>query len=147
MNITSSFTEGPEQNDGRVQITEEHFHEDGRVFKYEYLCDKFITDPSMVAEARRNYIIDQLTKRENALAIIVGTSVPLTKHQFLSRFTTNERITIRERAKTNPVVLDFMEMLNASSGVFYSLALQGIGYLQYLEIITPARAAIIGEPW
>jgi len=147
MVVSSSYTVGPPQTDGRVSVTEQHVLEDGQVYKYSYLCDLFVTNPEMVMSARGDFIDNQLTKRANALALVVGTSVPLTKHQFLNRFTSEERQAIRRRAKVDEIVLDFMEMLNASGGVYHTLALPGINYLRFLGDITTTRAALIGEPW
>jgi len=65
----------------------------------------------------------------------------ITVHEFLSRFTAIERITIKEAAKTNPALADYMEMLYQASFVdpdspeLYG----GLYYLTILGLITQDR--------
>lgn len=143
MNIVSSYKESPPHQDGRTPVVETHELEDGRVFKYEYLRASGI-NAEYVLNERRSHIEKELQDRATARALVTGSEVPYTKHEFLSRFTTSERIAIRNRAKTDDIVLDFMEMLNASGGVYMTLGRQGIGYLQAIGILTVERAAQIG---
>ncbi len=50
-------------------------------------------------------------------APIVPTGVTLTKLEYLRRFTQAERITIRTVAETNPILADYMELLNIATEV------------------------------
>lgn len=51
-------------------------------------------------------------------ALVISASQPvITKLQFLQRFTQEERITIRDAAKSNPYVEDFLELLHAATEV------------------------------
>jgi hypothetical protein len=65
----------------------------------------------------------------------------MTVHQFLNRFTAQERIVIKEVAKTNAALSDFMDMLNSASFVdpdeleVYG----GLYYLALLGLITQNR--------
>lgn len=58
----------------------------------------------------------------------------MTVHQFLNRFTAQERITIKEVAKTNPALEDFMDMLNLASFVNPD-AVEVYGGLSYLSVL------------
>lgn len=140
MPLVSKADRGIEQADGRVPIIETHTTEDGRVFKYQYLSDG-VADPEHVKEARAAIIEAELASRAAALVAVVGTEVPFTKHEFLSMFTQAERIAIRAEAKTNAIVGDFMEMMNASGGVYEALAQPGLDYLAAIGKLTPERAA------
>jgi len=143
MELTSTFAIGAEQEDGRFSVKETHIASDGQVITYEYLASDEI-DPGIVLQARAAVVLAELNRREASLRMVVGAEVPYTKHQFLSRFTQEERIAIRQRAKTDDRVVDFMEMLNASGGVFMSLARQGLLYLSLTGVISGERAAEIG---
>ncbi len=65
----------------------------------------------------------------------------ITRYQFLDRFTVAERIGIRESAKTDPVVNDFMQMLEVSQEVILDnpLVAQGLYYLVYIGKLTTDR--------
>lgn len=147
MLISSAYSEGVPQADGRWHVVEEHTAADGRVFRYEYLSDGAL-DPQMVLEERAARINAILAAREAARQSVTGTEVPWTKHEFLSRFTQAERIAIRTFAKGEnsyaSTVDDFMEMLNASDGVHMSLARPGIEALRDLGLLSAERAAVIG---
>lgn len=148
--VSSTFTVGPAQADGRQPVTEIHTADDGREFRYEYLNADL--DPQMVMEERATIINAELAKREAARAAVTGTEVPYTKFEFLSRFTDAERIAIRAYAKTtNPYAAnldDFMEMLSASGGVYMAKARPGIALLAALGIggINSTRAAELSVP-
>ncbi len=132
------------QSDGRVGVTEVHRALDGVVHTYNYLSDGSL-DPQTVLQERATLLNSTLAARAAAKAyVLANTEVMYTKHEFLDRFTAAERIAVRETAKTNPYVADFMEMLSASGGVYMSLARPGIAYLQSLGKLTTERAAIIG---
>lgn len=68
---------------------------------------------------------------------------PLTKLQFLERFTTQERIAIR--SSTDPIVIDFMDLLTMSQEVDLinpSVTL-GLQYLASINLIQSSRIAEI----
>ncbi|MGJ9420460.1 hypothetical protein ACHAC9_22290 [Massilia sp. CMS3.1] len=139
MDLISTFSVGATQTDGRFYVKEQHVADDGRVFPYEYLTDGSI-DPQMIMEERAIVVRAALAQRAAAREFVVGAEVPRTKHEFLSLFTSTERIAIRQRAKVNEMVLDFMEMLSASGGVYKTLAYPGLQYLQALGDLKPGRA-------
>lgn len=143
MLTSSTFTEGVVQEDGRRYINELHIEQDGRAFVYEWLSDGTL-DPQLVLEERAAVINSTLAAREAARVAVVGTEVPISKHDFLDRFAPAERIAIRIESRTNDAVLDFMEMLNAADVVHMALARPGLDYLVSIGKLTAARAAAIG---
>ena len=69
--------------------------------------------------------------------------LPLTRLEFLRRFTSAERIAIR--ASTDPVVVDFLSLLDAAQEVRTDDAdtVAGIGYLATTGLLAAERAAEI----
>jgi hypothetical protein len=66
-------------------------------------------------------------------------------YQFKLRLTGEERIAIRNAAATNPIIFDFMDMLNTAPSVFLDdpVTMAGIGYLQQQGILTSERASAV----
>lgn len=73
----------------------------------------------------------------------VSTVTPLTRLEFLNRFTTAERIAIR--ASNDPIVIDIMALLDAASFVDVTdqNTMMGVGYLAMSGIISNSRVAEI----
>lgn len=142
MPITSSFVLGPAQADGRRYVTESHILDDGRTLVYEYLSDGVI-DPQLILEERSVVINNSLAARAAARAVVEETSVPLTQFEFLSRFTTAERIAIRDRAKTDPIVEDFLDLMQQADYVSLPVAMPGLNYLASVGVLTIQRVAAI----
>lgn len=142
MIVDSTFTEGVAQADGRVYVTEKHTAEDGQVYTYEYLAAEL--NSQFVMEERAKAINAILAQREAARLAVVGTTVPLTRYEFLGRFTAGERVAIRELARTDAIVEDFMEMMKLSGNVSLVLARPGLNYLVIKGALTQARADEIG---
>lgn len=67
----------------------------------------------------------------------------LTRLEFLTRFTVAERIAIR--ASTDPIVVDFMELLNMASNVDVGdqKTIDGVNYLASQNLIASSRVAEI----
>jgi len=141
--LTSTFTAGEVQADGRFYVRETHTASNGQVIQPEYLCDGTL-DPQLVLEERAKVIVATLRAREAARLAVVGTEVPWTKFEYLERFTPAERLAVRARAKADPVVEDFMELMNASGGIYPSLARPGLQYLASVGILSFDRATEIG---
>lgn len=142
--VSSTYKEFPAQQDGRVPVVETHISVDGQEYKYEYLNSSL--NPQFVLEERAVIIENILAQREAAKQAVVGATVPLTKYEFLSRFTSAERIAIRTEAKTDPVVQDFMAMMELSGNVNPVLAQPGLNYLVSIGKLTAERAIALGDP-
>ena len=67
----------------------------------------------------------------------------ITKYQFLARFSMTERVAIR--ASTDPIVNDFMKILEVVENIDVTNqdTINGVQYLVYAGLITPARAGEI----
>jgi len=144
MEITSTFVLGEPQGDGRQFVRERHVVAGGPMIDREYLWDGML-DPQLVMEERAKLIEAELLAREAARLAVVGTEVPWTKYEFLDRFNSLERCAIRRLARTDDNVLDFIEMLNASGGVYKSKTWAGLLYLVHIEVISFERAEAIAE--
>lgn len=143
--VSSTFDVGNAQADGRQYVTERHTADDGTVYDYSFLADAG-TDINLVLTERADILNAQLEARAAAQAIVFGTTLPLSPYEFLSRMTPQERIGIRAAAKTDPIIEDFMALLNRAAAV-YPLnpdVQAGLGYLVSQGKLTAERAAVIG---
>lgn len=70
---------------------------------------------------------------------------PITKLQFLNRFTLEERISIR--TSNDPIIVDFMELLNLAQDVdlLSPIVQNGLGYLVQKNLLHPDRIQEILE--
>jgi hypothetical protein len=71
--------------------------------------------------------------------------IVLSRLEFLQRLTVQERIAIRTAAKSNPIVEDFMHLLDLAADVnlTHAATMQGVGYLEQQGLIAAGRAAAI----
>lgn len=141
--VSSSYTAGTAQVDGRVPIREKHIDSRGYEHFFEYLADANV-DPDIVLAERAAHILSVFETRAASLAVAIGDAVAMTKYEFLSRFTAPERIAIRNAEASDPVVRDFMMLLDMSDHVHLPLAMPGIQYLQSVGLLTAERATAIG---
>ncbi len=88
MIVSSTFTEGPAQVDGRRYVTERHTASDGEVYTYEWLGLQAV---EAVLNARVEKLNELLAERAAAQLLVSGTKLPLTKLQFREMFTSAER--------------------------------------------------------
>lgn len=77
-----------------------------------------------------------------SLDFIIKANAHMTKLQFLRRFTTQERIAIRELAKTDAIVFDAMSLMDMADYVDINDTdvVQMCGYFAYVGAITSTRA-------
>lgn len=128
MVITSTYSEGPMQDDGRRTIRERHEAANGQVITHEYLCASG-TDPRMVIDERAKVISDTLAKREAARQAVIGYAVPMTHYQFFQRITPAERIAIRRMAQNDAIIADFLHMLDRADDVALPLVREPLLYI------------------
>jgi len=69
----------------------------------------------------------------------------ITKQKFKLRFTQDERVLIRETAKTNPVVFDFQDLLDSGSHADLKdpVLITGLNAMEQLALIDQGRAVEI----
>lgn len=128
--------------DDKPEIVFEVLNEDGS-FTYTDISGNVIEYVQTNGYQSRNWLnvrLDWMEPFPVQETIISGTSPIITKLQFLQRFTQEERIAIREAAKTNPYVEDFLELLNAASevNVEYQPTIDAIDALIGLGLIAAA---------
>lgn len=73
------------------------------------------------------------------------TNLNISLLAFFNRFTTAERLSIRQAQVSNPVVADFMMLVNAAKfiGLADDNTVAGLGYLKSVNLVTAERAAQI----
>lgn len=88
MILTSIFTEGPTQHDGRRYVNETHTAENGQVFTYSWLGDE---DATMVLNARVVGLNNLLKMQDSAQAVVNGARLPISKLDFRNRFSAEDQ--------------------------------------------------------
>lgn len=88
MITSSTFTEGPDQGDGRRYVKETHVDDAGSVYDYDWLGSQ---PAEPVLAARAAVLNNLISERRAAEALVAGTRLPLTKLQFRQVFTSAER--------------------------------------------------------
>lgn len=102
--VSSSWTEGPTQIDGRRYVNERHVDDRGDEYLYEWLGD---TSADVVVAARATQLNKLIGDQRAAEQLVSGTLLPLTKLKFRELFTTTERANIdafRVGLETNPAL-------------------------------------------
>lgn len=143
--VTSELREVIEQADGSRNVIERHVDTNGKVYEFVYNAAAEM-DLNLVMTARATRINSELAAREAAEAEATSGVLPLTHLQFLSRFTTAERIAIRAARATDPILDDFFDLLQMSDGIVptHPTTQQGLGYLVQQGYLTAERAAEVG---
>lgn len=83
MIVSSSYTEGPPQADGRRWVRETHVTDEGDELKYEWLGAQ---DAQIVLEERVAVLNAQYAAREADRALVQGSLIPLSKLEFRNLF-------------------------------------------------------------
>jgi hypothetical protein len=98
-------------------------------------------------EAREGYLPRDVSLWDPASRSFVKASITISRLQFLSRFTAQERIAIRQLAASDLVVDDFMKLLDISQDIDMSSEMvgNGLNYLLYKGILSAERVIEIGE--
>lgn len=73
-----------------------------------------------LAEVGESYPLGSWNKATLSFESVSSLPDSWSRYEFLSLLTGQERIAIRERAKTDPVVYDFMDLLSLSGTIFRS---------------------------
>lgn len=75
----------------------------------------------------------------------VVETVRLAKIDFLRLLTVPERIAIRTLGKTDVIIEDFLDMINAAQNIELTNAdtVAGVGYMVQQELLTPERGAAV----
>lgn len=81
--VSSTYTEGPAQVDGRRYVKERHVDDAGESFEFDWLGDQ---NAQAVVDARAAKLNTLLADRAAVEAVVSGTRLPLTKYQFRQLF-------------------------------------------------------------
>lgn len=153
--VSSTYSAGAAQADGRFDVTERHLLSDGRDVAFNYRAEANV-DPTVVMTARAVRVQDQINANEAAVLASAAGSVPLTKYQFRQRFTYAERLavdafnagfegnaglTAEQKAAIRTNLNDF-----AASGAVYldnPATAAGVQLYETLGLIAAGRAAEI----
>lgn len=143
--LSTTISIGTPQADGRCWVTERHIDHTCREHRCEYLAPPE-WDHDEVAQLRAANISAELDRREAQSREAANYVIALTKREFLDRFTPQERIAIRQAAKTDLIVEDFLDYLDKSADILpgFPALLQGLGYFEQLGVLAAGRAAEIG---
>lgn len=143
--ISSTYKVGTPQADGRIYVDEIHTNDDGEQYTFSYLAEPN-HDFQTTLHTRAARLNEQLVRRAAAIAQGSQATLPLSKLDFLSRFTPQERIAVRQASKTDPIVEDFLAMLDVAGNVVptHPTTQQGLGYLVSQGLLTAERASTIG---
>jgi len=144
MSVNSTMTETA-QADGRVAVDERHVDDAGIEYLFSYLAET-TTDRQAVLSARAEWLTQQLATRALVAQQMASYAFPLSPLEFLRRFTTAERIGVRAAALVNPIIGDFMDLLDRAGVVQRGDAdlMMGLQYLVSQGLLTPERAVEIG---
>lgn len=154
MIVSSTYTEGPPQVDGRRYVSELHTDDRGQTYTYEWLGDQ---DAAMVLADRAAILSAQIAAQRAAEAVVIGTALPLTKYSFRQLFTFTERVAADEleanleqhpglTAEQRAVIRTGLKDFNAAQDVarpFLPDVIQMLDLYVTLGILTPERKAQI----
>jgi len=145
MSISSQIISQSVQIDGRTSVLERHIYA-GKSYDVQYLADVGL-DIDAVLLLRGENIEAAIVARDAAIAEAANFRTPITRIQYIRRFTSAERQAIDAAAQVSPDVKEFMNMLTwaedvdvGSPEVQYSLAM-----FEQAGLIGEGRAAIIGS--
>lgn len=100
MNLTSAYRIEAVQADGRIPVVETHTDANGKTYSFEYLAAP-AHDFQTTLNERAARISAALDARADAVAEALNGYLPITKLEWLARFTPEERIAVRTAAKTD----------------------------------------------
>jgi hypothetical protein len=108
--------------------------------------DGYVPPDQYILESREGDLPKSISLWDTTSRSFNSVNEAITKLQFLSRFTTEERIAIRQHAMTDPVIDDFLKLLDISQEVDVKseMTQQGLQYLVYKGIILANRVSEIG---
>jgi hypothetical protein len=93
MIVSSAFTEGTVQQDGRRSVREVYTDDLGQLYVYEWLGDEDITQ---VMTARTDVLNAAIARKRAADVVAANTLLPITRTEFRLLFTLEERYLIDE---------------------------------------------------
>lgn len=144
--VDTKITLGIPQADGRIWVTERHTDHTGQEHRVEYLAPPDWNHEE-VAQSRAALMGTEIDRREAQLREASNFVIAWTKREFLERLSFQERAAIRELAKTNAIVADFMDFLSMSQDVTpgFGTLMSALYYLEMVGVLAEGRADEIGR--
>lgn len=150
MIVSSTFTEGPPQADGRRWVVETHTTSDGDELKYEWLGTQ---DAQMVMDERVAVLNAQYAARAAARALVQGSLIPLSKLEFRNLFGAakpaidafnagfeqSQMLTAEQKAAIRSGLEDFKEAKYIERP-FRADVLQLIGLYEFIGLLSKEQA-------
>lgn len=150
MIVSSSYTEGPTQADGRRWVNETHVTDEGDELRYEWLGTQ---DAQMVLEERVAVLNAKYAARDAARALVQGSMIPLSKLEFRNlfgaakpaidafnvSFEQSPLLTVEQKAVLRSGLEDFKEAKYIERP-FRPDVLMLVGLYQALGLLTAAQA-------
>ena len=145
MPITSSqiLTATP-QADGSRSVLERHTDHQGKTYDVQYFAPDGL-DIDLVLSARADRIGAEIDAKERAVAEAQNFTLPLSRLEFLKRFTDAEYATITAARSVNASLDFYWQKLMATEAVYLTDAetVGGVTLLEQAGLIAPGRAAVI----
>lgn len=155
MIVSSSYTEGPPQADGRRWVRETHITSDSDELKYEWLGTQ---DAQMVLDERVAVLNAQYAARAAARTLVQGSLIPLSKLEFRNLFGAakpdidafnagfeqNQMLTAEQKAAIRSGLEDFKEAKYIERP-FRPDVLQLIGLYESIGLLSKAQADKVRE--
>ena len=121
--VSSNYTAGHPQQDGRRFIKESHLLDDGRSVDFEYLADDQV-NPAAVMTERASRLSAELQAQDAIIAEASNGSMPLTHRQFRKRLSVAEQLIfdnfdVAEFATSHPKIsaLSIEQRANVRTGL------------------------------
>jgi len=146
MIVSSELRDVTIQADGSRNVVERHTDQNGKVYEFVYNAAAEL-DLNAVMASRAARIDADLVAQAAVEAEAQNYALPLTHLQFMTRFTMEERVAIRAAAKTDPVIDDFLELLEISDYIYpaHEMTLAGLQYMVSQNLLTSERAVEVGS--
>lgn len=140
MIVSSSYSEGQYQEDGRRWVREYHITGDGELFTYEWLGDQ---NANLILAERANKLNELLAEQEAARDFVADTEIGIPPVDFMRRFSLPEEAGIRQAAKTDPMVEVLLARLLTVRRVVldHPETVGGIQYLVARGLLSQTRAS------
>lgn len=146
MPIISSviLSHSPENPTTLYPVKERHTDHNGKTYDVDYQCEP-TTDPNMVLAMRAERLGAEIDARELAISQAQNFALPVSRLEFLKRFTNTEYATITAARAVNAGLDFYWQKLMASDCVYLADAetVGGVNLLEQAGLIGAGRAAEI----
>lgn len=142
--VSSALLTDTLQADGSRSVLERHTDHHGKTYEVQYFCAPGL-DPQTVLTSRARAMGAEIDAREAAEAEANNFEVPLTRKQFLDRFSAAEYAGIKAAVEINATLDFYWQKLMVAESVYLTNAetVAGVNLLEQAGLIAAGRAAQI----